>query len=89
MAEARTAYRALQRTVSKQLSSERGNQWQVFVRDYFRRPGRGASAEALEQKIQLAEDCADLLSSVKDHKVICFKKNGDHKRSQLPKKCKL
>ena len=69
MAEARAAYRALQRTVSKQLSSERGNQWQIFVREYFRRSAKGESTEILEQKLQLAEDCADLLSSVKNHKV--------------------
>ena len=69
MAEARAAYRALQRTISKQLSSDRGNQWQVYVRQCFRRPLENSRISSLQEGVRLAQDCADLISSVKDHKV--------------------
>ena len=67
MSEARAAYRTLQRTIKSQLSLAEGNQWQVYVRELFRQPaGQGRD---LQQELKLAEDCADLLSSVKSHKV--------------------
>lgn len=67
--EARSVYRILQRTITKQLSLEKGNQWQTYVRECFKRPTDNQSLASLQQALDLATDCADLLSSVKDHKV--------------------
>lgn len=70
MSKVKAAYRHLQQAISQELRCKSSSQWHSYVRKQFRRPLQEETTAAFEQRIQLAEDCSDMLRSIKDHKVI-------------------